>query len=86
MTSDLSAVSAASKPGAPNAARASSAAPLLLRKPAAAEVMAMSVDSFERYVQPEIRVVRRGALVLVPVIELERWIEREAARTLGDER
>lgn len=27
----------------------------------------MSADSFERYVMPEIRVVRRGPLVLIPV-------------------
>ena len=55
---------------------------LLLRKPAAAEVMSMSTDSLERYVLPEIRVVRVGALVLVPVAELTRWVELHAARTL----
>jgi hypothetical protein len=42
----------------------------------------MSRDSFDRYVKPEIRLVRRGRLVLVPVRELERWVEREAALTL----
>ncbi len=39
----------------------------------------MSLDSFERYVQPEIRLVRRGSMRLVPVSELERWKDRNAA-------
>jgi hypothetical protein len=42
----------------------------------------MSVDSFERNVMPEIRVIRMGALVLVPVVELERWLERHTAALL----
>jgi hypothetical protein len=42
----------------------------------AAEALSMSANSFERYVMPEIKVVRRGRLVLVPVRELERWMER----------
>ncbi len=55
-----------------------------LRKAEAAASLSMSVDSFERYVLPEIRVVRRGALVLVPVAELERWIVENAALTLAE--
>jgi hypothetical protein len=42
----------------------------------------MSLDSFERHVQPELRIVRRGRMRLVPARELERWLERSAARTL----
>ena len=42
----------------------------------------MSVDSFERHVQSELRLIRRGPLRLVPVRELERWLEANAARTL----
>jgi hypothetical protein len=64
-------------------ARVSASQPrLALRKPEAAAALGMSVDSFERYVLPEIRVVRQGSLVLVPVVELERWLERAAARTI----
>jgi hypothetical protein len=48
----------------------------------AAEALGISLDSFERYVQPELRVVRRGRLRLVAVRELERWVEANAARTL----
>ena len=51
---------------------------LLLRRAAAAHVRSMSLDSFERHVQPNLQLVRAGSLVLVPVRELERWIESEA--------
>ena len=53
-----------------------------LTKPEAAASLGMSVDSFERHVQAELRVIRRGKLVLVPLRELERWAERNAAPTL----
>jgi len=35
----------------------------------------MSVDTFERRVQPFIRVVLCGQLILVPPAELERWVQ-----------
>jgi len=41
----------------------------------------MSIDTFERKVQPFIRVVPCGTLVQVPPEELRRWV-RENARTL----
>ncbi len=75
-------VSALSRPQVEKTPRAQANPALALRKVEAADVLAMSVDSFERYVLPEIRVVRRGALVLVPVTELERWIEENAAMTI----
>ena len=34
------------------------------------------------HILPELRVIRRGALVLIPIVELERWLAREAALTL----
>jgi hypothetical protein len=43
----------------------------------------MSRDSFDRHVAHELRLIRRGRLVLIPVAELERWADREASRTLG---
>jgi excisionase family DNA binding protein len=55
---------------------------LALTRAEAAAAIGVSLDSFERYVQPELRLVRRGRLRLVPVAELERWLEREAALTL----
>lgn len=55
---------------------------LALTKVEASASLSMSVDSFERYVLSDVRVIRRGRLVLVPVVELERWLERSAERTL----
>lgn len=48
----------------------------------AADALGMSVDSLERFVLPEVRVIRRGRLRLLPVAELERWAEAHAERTL----
>jgi hypothetical protein len=45
----------------------------------------MSLDSFERYVQPDLQLIRRGSLVLVPYSELEKWVACEAALTLGSQ-
>ena len=55
---------------------------LTLSKTEAAAALGVSVRFFEQQVQPELRVVRRGRRRLIPVRELERWIEREAARAL----
>lgn len=55
-----------------------------LTRPEAAAALGMSVDSFERYVQPELRIIRRGRMRLVPVAELERWAVENAAFTLED--
>src|SRR2546423_1008224 len=55
---------------------------LALTKPEAATALGISVDSFERHVQPELRVVRRGKLRLFDVRELERWLEENSARAL----
>jgi hypothetical protein len=49
----------------------------------AADSLGMSVDHFERHVLPDLRVIRSGRLVLVPVAELRRWADRAAALTLG---
>jgi len=47
---------------------------LALTREEAAAAVGMSLDSFERHVQPTLRLVRRGRLRLVPVGELERWL------------
>ena len=44
-----------------------------LSRQEAAIALGMSLDSFERQVQPELRLIRRGKLRLVPLVELERW-------------
>ena len=48
----------------------------------AAQALGISIDSFERYVQPDVRIVRCGRMRLVPVVELERWIAETAERPL----
>lgn len=55
---------------------------LALTREEAAAAIGMSLDSFERHVQPTVRLVRLGRLRLVPVRELERWLEDNAARPL----
>jgi len=42
----------------------------------------VSVDSFERHVQPSLRLVRLGRMRLVPIGELQRWLDEHAQRTL----
>jgi hypothetical protein len=53
----------------------------LTRQEAAAS-LGVSLDSFERHVQPDVRLIRRGRMVLVPVAELERWATEAAERTI----
>jgi hypothetical protein len=52
-----------------------------LTRAEAASALGISVDSFERYVQPEVRVIRRGRMRLIPVGDLERWADENAALT-----
>ena len=57
--------------------------PRLALTPAeAAASIGCSRDSFDRHVLAELRVVRRGRLILIPIRELERWLDNAAARTL----
>lgn len=49
----------------------------LTRREAAAS-LGMSINHFERRVQPHLKVVLCGQLVLIPLTELERWVQRNA--------
>ena len=55
---------------------------LALSREEAAASVGMSLDSFERHVQPTLRLVRLGRMRLVPIGELERWLDEHAQRTL----
>jgi len=57
----------------------------LTRQEAAAS-LGVSVDHFERHILPALRVIRSGRLVLVPVAELERWAQEQAAHALQEHR
>jgi excisionase family DNA binding protein len=52
----------------------------------AAEALSVSRDFLDQHIRHELRVVRRGRKVLVPVRELERWLERNAALTVDPDR
>lgn len=58
---------------------------LALTKAEAADALGMSINSFERHVQPELRLVRRGKLRVIPISEIERWLDSNAAMTLGED-
>jgi excisionase family DNA binding protein len=53
-----------------------------LTREEAAAALGMSLDSFERHVQPSLRLVRLGRIRLVPIRELERWLEENAERVV----
>ena len=55
---------------------------LALTREEAAAAIGMSLDSFERHVQPTLKLVRLGKMRLVPVGELAGWLERHAEPTL----
>ena len=55
---------------------------LALTREEAAAAIGMSLDSFERHVQPTIRLVRAGRMRLVPVAELDRWLGENAREVL----
>ena len=51
----------------------------------AAEALGVSRDFFDHHILPELRIVRRGRRRLIPVRELERWIDHHATRALREE-
>lgn len=55
---------------------------LALTKREAAEALGCSIDSLERHVMHELRIVRRGSLRLIPIREIEAFLERNAERVL----
>jgi excisionase family DNA binding protein len=55
---------------------------LAITKAEAADALGVSVDFLEDHVMRELRVVRRGRRLLIPVDELARWLERNSQRTL----
>lgn len=64
--------------------RAEEGAPVLaVQHKDAPAVLGMGKTSFEKYVVPEVTCVRRGAMRVYPVKELERWLERNADRPLN---
>jgi hypothetical protein len=56
-----------------------------LGKEEGAEALGVSLDTFERHVWPELRVISCGSRKLVRVGELERWAQENEAFPLRDE-
>jgi hypothetical protein len=54
----------------------------LLTRHEAAASLGMSLPTFERRVQPLVKVVRSGQLVLVSPRELERWVRENERYTV----
>jgi excisionase family DNA binding protein len=67
---------------APSRARRSAGRKMALSIEEAAATLSLSRDTFERHVVPQLRVVRVGRRLLVPVRVLEQWLEQEAAEPL----
>src|SRR4051794_35859276 len=59
---------------------------LALELAQAAAALGVSKKFFDDHVRHELRLVRRGRKVLVPVRELERWLSENAATALAGER
>jgi hypothetical protein len=51
---------------------------LAMSKQEAAQALGVSMNFFDAEIAPELRMVRRGRRRLVPVRELERWLQDHA--------
>jgi len=69
-------------PQIPTRKDAKRALPRLSVKPdEAAEMLGVSRDYLDEHIKPELRITRRGSkTILMPVAELQRWLEKSAAR------
>ena len=59
---------------------------LALRVQQAAQALGVSEDYFAKQIAPDLRMVRDGRLKLVPVRELEAWLDRHAAYAIEPRR
>jgi hypothetical protein len=50
----------------------------------AAVALDVSPDYFDKHIRPELRLIRRGRLVLVAVDELQRWCREAGERTMDN--
>ena len=44
----------------------------------AAEMLGVSRDYFDEHILPDLRIIRRGRRILVPLTQLERWLDQTA--------
>lgn len=50
----------------------------------AAAALGVGEEFFRTEIRPELRIVRRGRKALIPVAELRRWVEENAAPVLEE--
>ena len=50
----------------------------------AAAALGVSRDFYDQHIAPELRIVHRGRRRLIPVRELERWLDEQATLTLRE--
>lgn len=56
---------------------------ITLTREEAAASLGLSLSSFERHVQPDLKLIRLGSARLIPVSELSAWAERQASLAYG---
>lgn len=59
--------------------------PLAVNPREAATLLGVSHAHFRRHVLAELRIVRSGQRILIPVCELEAWLDRESSPVLPEE-
>jgi hypothetical protein len=65
-----------------NANGNTSALRLALSKTEAAQSLGVSLSYFEAHIAPDLRIARKGRRCLVPVRELDKWLDSNATLTL----
>jgi excisionase family DNA binding protein len=53
---------------------------IAMSKQEAASALGVSIDFFDEHIAPDLRMVRVGRRRLVPIAELERWLDLHAER------
>jgi excisionase family DNA binding protein len=53
-----------------------------LRLEEAAESLGVCLDFFREHIAPELRIVRKGRIRLIPMTELDRWLDENACHVL----
>src|SRR5688500_3581094 len=48
---------------------------LALSRSEAAKALGISIDHLERHVLPDLRIIRTGRLIRIPIAELELWVD-----------
>jgi hypothetical protein len=57
---------------------------ITLTREEAAASLGLSLSSFERHVQPDLKLIRLGSARLIPVAELAAWAARRASLAYTD--